>query len=176
MARLFVAVELPDQVKSELARFQPRPAAGLRLVASSQMHLTLHFIGEADVDQTIAILAPVECPQFELHVEGLGRFPPRGRANTLWAGVAECEGLNQLHAAVGIALGKIGFEPESRPYAPHISLARCGYKVDPNIVNDFLERTHDLAISPIVVEGFALFSSTIEEAGPVYRREQWFPI
>jgi 2'-5' RNA ligase len=176
MARLFVAIELPDQVKSELERVQPRPTAGLRIVTPNQMHLTLHFIGEADVDQTIAALTPVKNRQFALQLEGLGRFPPRGRANVLWAGVIENEELNKLYATVGTALGQIGFQPESSPYAPHITLARCAYKVNPNIADDFLERSHELVIPPIAVDGFTLFSSTIEADGPVYHREHWFAI
>ena len=47
MARLFVALDLPHAVTTKLVAHQPRPCSGIRLIPPSQMHLTLHFIGEA---------------------------------------------------------------------------------------------------------------------------------
>lgn len=51
MPRLFVAVSLPAATTAELALRQPPPMAGIRLVELGQMHLTLHFIGEADIER-----------------------------------------------------------------------------------------------------------------------------
>jgi 2'-5' RNA ligase len=174
MPRLFVAVELPSNVKQALARAQPRPTTGLRLVTPEQMHLTLHFIGEAQLDLIAAALTAVKCSPFEIGIEGVGRFPTQGRATTLWAGVTNEIALRRLHASVGEALAVTGYQPESRLFAPHITLARCGHRVPERLVDDFLSQPAELEPTRIPVEGFAVFSSTIIDDAPVYKREQWF--
>jgi 2'-5' RNA ligase len=174
MPRLFVAVELPREVKEQLVRVQPRPATGLRLVQPDQMHLTLHFIGEAELDLIGAALAAVNCSPFEIEIEGVGRFPTQGRATTLWAGVTNEIALRRLHASVGEALAVTGYQPESRLFAPHITLARCGHRVLERLVDDFLSQPAKLEPTRIPVEGFTLFSSTIIDDAPVYKRERWF--
>lgn len=171
MPRLFVAIDLPASVTTELVRFLPPPTPGLRLVPSDQMHLTLHFIGEANIEPVAAALATVLVLPFEIQIQHVGRFPPTGRANVLWAGVRESLELLDLHAAVGNALATTGFQPESRTYAPHITLARCGHKVPVDLVNEFLETHQDLSLPPFQVTGFTLYSSTIIDDAPVYRRE-----
>ena len=48
MPRLFVAVDLPRSATAELARILPAPLTGCRRAEPDQMHLTLHYLGEAD--------------------------------------------------------------------------------------------------------------------------------
>ncbi len=52
MPRLFVAVDLPAAVAADLAMLQPPRTAGVRLVQQQQMHLTLHFLGQASVERS----------------------------------------------------------------------------------------------------------------------------
>jgi 2'-5' RNA ligase len=174
MPRLFVAVELPREVKEQLVRVQPRPATGLRLVQPDQMHLTLHFIGEAELDPIADALSALICAPFEMWLDGICRFPTQGRATTLWAGVRIEPALLGLHASVGALLAVTGYQPESRLFAPHITLARCGHRVPEQFVDDFLSQPAEPAPRRIPVEGFALFSSTIIDDAPVYKRERWF--
>ncbi|MDB5392368.1 MAG: 2-5 ligase [Planctomycetaceae bacterium] len=176
MARLFVAIELPADTIVVLSRIQPRPTPGLRIAKPQQMHLTLHFIGDADIDPIVKALTMVKGRPFELQIERVGRFPPQGRASTLWAGVQANAELLVLHAAIGASLATTGFKPESRPFAPHITLARCSDKVRSNVVDEFLSEHDGFTLPPILITGFALFSSTMNDDGPVYRREGWFPI
>ena len=64
---------------SELSKVSPiRPRKGVRLVRRDQMHLTLHYIGNAGVGRVSAALQAVEAPAFALAFEGLGRFPSAG--------------------------------------------------------------------------------------------------
>ena len=126
MPKLFVAVDLPADVTAKLALLQPPRTAGVRLVRPGQMHLTLHYLGAASVARTAAALRTVAVPAFALAFEGVGRFPAAGGAVTLWAGVVPSAELLGLHSAVAAALATEGFRPESRPYTPHVSLARCG--------------------------------------------------
>lgn len=175
MPRLFVALDFPLSVREELVRIQPPNTSGLRLVSVKQMHLTLHFIGTAEIEPVVTALTKVASPPLSLTIAGVGKFPPAGKATVLWAGVHATAELLTLHAAIGVALQDVGFQVEARPYAPHLTLARCGPKVAPHVVERFLERNQGLSLPPEPVSGFSLYSSTIIDDAPVYRCEHWFP-
>src|SRR5690242_14294019 len=125
MTRLFVAVDLPDTVKHALVAIQPSVSPGVRPAKSEQMHVTLHFIGDAESDRIADALSAVAEPAFSLAMKGVGQFRSRDRALTLWAGIGECPGLQRLHVSVAAALATSGFRPETRPFSPHVTLARC---------------------------------------------------
>jgi len=125
MPKLFVAIGLPAAATAALERIQPPPSAGIRLAEQNQMHLTLHYLGEADVESIAVALEVLAFQRFSLTLEGVGQFPSSGGAVTLWAGVRENADLLGLRTAVAAALAESGFRPEARRYAPHITLARC---------------------------------------------------
>ena len=176
MPRLFVAVGVPAAAAAELAIIQPPRVAGVRLAEPGQMHLTLHFLGPANLERTAAALAAVEAPAFPLEVEGVGQFPSSGGAVTLWAGVCASAALLRLHAAGAAALAAEGFQPEARPYTPHITLARCEPGVPADVVAEFLDRHRAFALPGFPVTEFGLYSSARVGDAPVYRRERSFPL
>jgi 2'-5' RNA ligase len=177
MPRLFTALDLHPATAHELTALQPAPAPGLRLVPPDQMHLTLHFLGDADTDRITAALATIAAAPFQLDLRGVGHFHSAGGAVTLWAGVELGAELLRLHAAVGAALAGVGFEPEGRPYTPHVSLARCEAEaVTPSFVDGFLKQYAGLRITGAPVTRFGLFSSEQGREAPVYRCERVFPL
>jgi 2'-5' RNA ligase len=172
MPKLFVAVDLPPDLTADLALLRPARAPGARLVRPSQMHLTLHYLGSAGIERTAAALEAVEAPAFSLMFEGVGAFPSAGGSVTLWAGVARSEKLLWLHAAVAAALGGVGFRPEARPYAPHVTLARCGRRGAARVIDEFLTQNQGLALPAVLIEGWSLYASSLAGDEPVYRRER----
>ena len=176
MTRLFVAVDLPDVVKSELVALQPPNAAGIRQVAPAQIHITLHFIGDAQVEPIATALQAVVLPQFSLSLEGVGHFESSRGDVTLWAGIRESAELQNLHAEVGAALVAVGFRPETRPYTPHVTLARLRSDAAGGVVDAFLSRHANFAFPAIPICGFGLYSSRFVDKGPVYRCERAFPL
>jgi 2'-5' RNA ligase len=176
MPRLFVAIDLPQETVRELVRIQPQPGNGLRLTRPDQMHLTLHFLGEADLSAACNVLQMVAAPPFSLVMEGVGTFGSNRRGLVLWAGIRNVPPLQSLHAALGEALQLIGYQPESRPFAPHITLARCAPDVPRKIIDDFLCRNAGFALPEFPVSEFVLYSSTLSSQGSVYRREKVFPL
>src|SRR5688572_9747027 len=126
MLRLFVAVDLPEEVRETLTTMQ-QGLAGARWVSRAQMHLTLHFLGEVSEETAERIhtaLASVQADAFMMALRSTGTFPPKGAARVLWAGIEANPALTALHAAAGEALKQTGYQPEDRPYSPHITLAR----------------------------------------------------
>jgi len=176
MPRLFVAIDLPPDVATQLTRIQPLSQSGLRLAAPNQMHLTLHFIGEAELDRVAAALATVNQRAFALTIAGVGHFASSKRESTLWAGIKVSAELLRLHSAVGAALTTIGFCPEARPYTPHITLARCGPDVPSNLVSEFLKRHADFIVPNVRVDRILLYSSVIQSDALIYVRQREFQL
>lgn len=174
MSRLFVAFDLPTPVKAALVAIQPAEVAGLRLVASSRMHLTLHFLGNEDIVRTTGALKRIAAPAVPLAIHGVGRFT--GRTTTLWAGVNPAGELLELHEQIADRLREEGFRPEARPYHPHVTLARCDARVPASVVRAFLTLHADFALPEFTATAFHLYSSDLGAAAPIYRRESTFEL
>lgn len=178
--RLFLAIDFPANVTDALAKIRPRAISGVRPTGIEQLHLTLHFIGEGDPQQIIDALQAVRASEFTLTISGVGQF--RGRDNSVicWAGVKPSIELTELHRDVGDALGQVGFTPETRPFSPHITLARyrAFYKRAGDQatieVERFLTQNVEFEIPNIAITEFRLYSSTAVEAGRKYECEHVF--
>lgn len=173
--RLFTALELPGEIVDALVALQPPAAAGIKPVDRERLHLTLHFIGDADLGAIAPALSRVRAARFELTLGALGMFARRGRPAALWAGVERSDALQALHDSIGAALAAAGRTLDSRPYTPHVTLARLKPHADRGTVRAFLARA---AIEPLRFEadGFALFSSEAGAGGHVYTVLARFPL
>jgi 2'-5' RNA ligase len=128
--RLFVALDLPPEARSALARFRDAAAdpAVWRPVGDDALHLTLAFLGhrpEEDVDVAGGLIDELPAAAPRLRLAGALLLPPR-RARVLCAAVEDQEGvLAALQAAAAAALAGAGlYIPERRPFRPHATVAR----------------------------------------------------
>ncbi len=177
MIRLFVAIELPDEVQERLAGLCAG-VPGAKWVKPENIHLTLRFIGEVPEDrfQDIdAALGQIRAPGFEVALDGVGCFPPRGRARVLWAGVTKNGALAHLYDKVESALVRTGLEPEGRKFSPHVTLARL--KDAPmGRVHGFVAQNALFQAAPFPVHSFTLFSSFLSQSGAIHRAEASYPL
>ena len=172
MPRLFIAIEIPADIKDHLLNLKTSiPSA--RWAKAPQMHLTLRFIGEVSDKQANDIksaLGKIESPGFDMTLAGVGRFPPQKKkgARVLWVGVDAGPQLENLHRKIETALDEIGFEPERKRFNPHITLARLkAYKTPPEAVN-FLEDHADFNAGTFAVARFVLVKSVLSSQGAKY--------
>jgi 2'-5' RNA ligase len=137
--RLFVGVPLPDVANAAVSavvdevRALPLPdgARDVRWVRLEGLHLTLRFLGPTADDRIEPTMAAVEAVgraaagPIDIELAGAGRFPAHRRPRTLWVGIARgVEALAALAASTEAALVDSGWEPEPRPFRPHLTLAR----------------------------------------------------
>jgi RNA 2',3'-cyclic 3'-phosphodiesterase len=128
MTRAFVAVLPPDDVLDAVADATVAlDLPDMRRTTRDQWHLTLQFLGNAfDIDTLAEALAGVTARTGSVRLGGAGAFPNAKRARVLWLGVATGDDfLSALGAEVAGLLAPLAFEPEARPYHPHLTLARC---------------------------------------------------
>jgi RNA 2',3'-cyclic 3'-phosphodiesterase len=128
--RLFVALDLPDDVRGEIVGWQGRELGdpSLRPVPPENLHVTLVFLGwraEKDFERIAreALAEPQPAPGFELLPEPVGR--PRGRRPGLFALEGRSPETERLQAGIAGRLESAGlYEPEKRPFWPHVTVAR----------------------------------------------------
>lgn len=170
--RLFVALDLPWEIKETLAGFVTN-LPGARWVPIQNFHITLRFIGETGRLQAEEIdhaLAAIRVPAFSVSLAGAGWFERAGRATSLWIGVERNDSLFHLQSKIETALRRVGLQPEKRRYNPHVTLARMDQPVTQRLT-DFV-RAHNLYRSPpFEADHITLFSSHLSTEDPAYTAE-----
>jgi 2'-5' RNA ligase len=127
--RLFLALDLPDAVRGELGAWCGRELGdpALRPVPAENLHITLAFLGQRrpeDIEPVAAALArvAVPAPRVELR-DPVGR-PERGRPR-LFAVPAASPGVARVQSELSeILTSERLYEPEKRPFWPHVTVAR----------------------------------------------------
>ncbi|MDD2876153.1 MAG: RNA 2',3'-cyclic phosphodiesterase [Acidiphilium sp.] len=170
--RLFVALDLPWDIKTTLAGFAIN-LPGARWVPPRNMHVTLRFIGETrrlEAEEIDHALAAIRARGFRLVLAGAGWFEKGGRATSLWVGVERNEALLHVQAKIETALRRVGLAAERRRYTPHVTLARMDLPVGPRFV-EFVQSRNLYRSSPIEIEQITLFSSHLGPDHPDYTAE-----
>ncbi|RQW89479.1 MAG: RNA 2',3'-cyclic phosphodiesterase [Geobacter sp.] len=177
MHRLFVAIDLPEEIKAAVLSLQC-PIRGAKWVTEEQLHLTLRFIGDADDDllnEIATSLSGVMAGPFSLVLMGVGYFPPKRNPKVLWVGVGRSDALLNLQNDIEKVLLRNGLEPETRPFSPHITLARLKETL-PAQLTPFLQKNNRFATPFFSVTGFTLYSSRLAAQGAIHRQEAFFPL
>lgn len=192
--RLFIALEVPDTVKDELASVQQRLNRGnnlpVRWVARIAYHLTLHFLGEVDdmlvpdvvtsLNHAVTSIQDTQAdgetwPRLLLHLTRAGAFPNLKRPQTLWVGIdGQVALLTQIHQIVAESLDLPNFAPDTRPFHPHLTLGRVRRDASADAVAEVGNRIGHLDDVPQPVSWLCnppvLFQSILKPEGPVYRK------
>ena len=181
--RSFIAIELPDELKAGLTQLQSRfklsKQPWVKWVDPYSIHLTLKFLGSIAVDRTGEITrAMEEAAQgifpFYLEVKGLGVFPNLRRVQVAWVGVGgEVDKLGQLQQRIESNLAHLGFTPESRPFTPHLTLARLRDQASLDERQSFgqlIASTKFEAGFTIEVDAISLMRSQLTREGAIYSR------
>lgn len=128
--RLFVALDLDDNIRSRIARFLDRVqgfAPEARWVRPDSLHVTLKFVGEqpeAQVDEIKRELAGIEADHFDVNVRGYGFFPSPRAPRVFWIGIDGGSRLTALAETVDSKLVPLQIPKEEHAYSPHLTLAR----------------------------------------------------
>ena len=194
MIRAFLAVELSQELRAELAvvqqelkcRIEPKMKQDRRIswVRPASIHLTLKFLGDMDeqvidpllvaVEQTIGSQIPVNVP-----LERFGAFPRPQSPRALWVGPSEnwergveAKRVAEIHGAIEQACESLRFHRETKPFSPHLTLARI--KMGERQVGVALAKSgvldRPLSMGSLAVKSIVLMKSELKPAGSVYTR------
>jgi len=174
--RVFIAINLPPEVKKELAGFCDKwPELPAKWAEKDNLHITLEFLGDlTDVEIGEVCLAVKEVAKqhsaFSINLNKIVYGPPKKNPPKLvWVNGEKSEELVDLKNELQeYLLEKIAFKPEGKGFIPHITLARIlewefkrfDLEERPEVNEDI-----DLMFS---VESIEVMESELKRGGPVY--------
>lgn len=180
--RLFVALDLPEDVREKLSILIAQLKSEfpkVRWMRPEGMHVTLKFIGYVEEKKANSIAAALKkvrsATPVEITFRGVGFFPNERRPRVVWCGVEASENLAELAGQIEQALEPLGVEAESRPYAPHLTLARLK---SPEGAGEIVHMAGELKPQDFGTareSEFHLFESILKPSGAEYKRLQTYP-
>lgn len=128
-ARLFVALDLPDELREGIVAWGGRELKdpALRIVRPESLHVTLAFLGylpEKEIGRLGEIVEGLHSPAPEIRL-GEPVAKPSGRHPRLFALPVESPGAVALQSELEEMLVEARlYTPEKRPFWPHVTVAR----------------------------------------------------
>jgi len=182
MPRLFVAIELPEDVCEALSALQQRlkrldTARAVRWSNSDGIHLTLKFLGDVPEKQVDDIKAHLQraaqtVQPFALTLEGTGVFPDFRAPRIVWAGLqGQLATLHALRDAVEREIAPLGYPTDERPFSPHLTLARPRNEArhtDQAALGAQLEKYKAGTLASFTASEVSLMESTLRPEGAIY--------
>ena len=182
MKRIFIAIKIEPgdtllRMYSSLRSLLGREK--IKWVDPSNIHLTLAFLGDTEEDRIkiAGIMLRETCSgfgEFSFNLTGAGVFRDFRDPRIIWIGIDKAEKLQKLFEIINLGLKDIGFNVESRPFSPHITIGRVKFINERESLKSSLERYKNDTIQEVNVSEVILFESILKPEGPVYRPQGIF--
>jgi RNA 2',3'-cyclic 3'-phosphodiesterase len=170
--RLFIGIALSPTVIAELATLTARLQSkvdSLRWTGPESWHITLQFLGSTSqekFDCLLARLGELHLPPIPVRIDEVGIFD---RAGVFFAGVTLTPELVSLKQRITAAIALCGFAPETRPFRPHITLARAKREARGHALRPLGARIQPRpTFTRFLATEFLLYESELSAAGSRY--------
>lgn len=176
LIRTFIAIELPDGVKSQVDTLETqlkRTKADINWVPSKNIHLTLKFLGDTPEDRLADVRegvreAVASLFSFEVALGKIGAFPNLDRPRVIWIDVQDGRAdLMVLQHRIESALLQRQFVREERPFSPHLTIGRVRTPQGVGALANQI-RLFPFQTAPIPVSQVAIIKSELRQQGPLY--------
>ncbi len=177
--RCFIAIELPEAVKSALSGIEEelkKSKADVRWVKPDNIHLTLKFFGNIEEKNTEKIIEIMEniCNQyapFTIEIKGMGTFPNIKSPRVLWVGIEGNDTLKTLQEEIENKMESIGFEREDRAFTAHLTLGRFRTSIEKEgLLKAVKLHEKDTFVGSINVQSLSLIRSDLHPEGARYTK------
>lgn len=174
--RLFVAVDLSDEVREKLSPLlaELSKMSGLKTVEKENLHATLLFLGEVPemkVPQIREELSKIKFESFKIELSEVGAFPSVSNPRVVWIGAKDDGKLKMLADEVYERLKKLGFKRD-KDFVAHITIARVKRRCE-NLKNFVSIHAKD-KFGEMIVDNFKLKQSILRPQGPIYKDVEVF--
>ena len=169
--RTFIAIDLPDGMKSGLGRYVRDISGGKRdykWVAVENLHVTMAFLGDIEYDDITVVASAIgraasEGSPFTARLGAVGTFP-----SVIWIGLSQGDGeCQEIYKHLCREMGEAGFRLDDKRYHPHITIARSRRRMSPEVRRYF--ETNEPPRSPSFrINELVLFESRLRPQGPEY--------
>lgn len=180
--RLFTGIAIPREVQASLERLisRLRPHGHLTWSPPYNLHITTKFIGEwppERLDELNAALREVPVAgELPIAVRGLGWFPNPHHPRVFWAAVHVDERLARLSVDTDRRLTTLGIEAETKPFKPHLTLARIRTEVPLTSIKEAVAALETVEFGQFTAAEFHLYRSEPGPAGTIYTSLAQFPL
>jgi 2'-5' RNA ligase len=171
MTRAFIALELSNDIKDQLAIAQQTLCGGktrLAFVDPELIHITVKFLGEVDdkkLREVMDALAKVSFVPYPV-TTGIVTVNNKNRPHTVWCTIQDTGESERLFVLIEDALAPLGFARETRRFTPHATIARVKL-FDPSLFTA-LNTLNAAFYGSCRINGMKLKKSTLLQQGPVY--------
>ncbi len=182
--RSFIAIEIPDTLKSAMAELQQefkKYGADVRWVKPENIHLTLKFLGSIDkgeVDKITEIMKEI-CSRytaFGLEMTGVGVFPGTRSPRVLWVSINSSRILTEIQREIDEGIANLGFKQEKRKFTAHLTLGRFRSAAGKEDLMKAVKLHEKDIFGSVNVESISLMRSDLNPAGARYSKIAEFPL
>lgn len=174
--RTFIAAKIEPapsliQITEELkSNFTGEP---VKWAEKDNLHLTLKFLGDtlpSQVDEISEELNQVAkmSSAFSFRLQGLGFFKNRGMPRVLFVHITEGEVLQKLATEIDNRMANLGFQPEKRPFKPHLTLARIKYLKNKKAFYEAVEKYRSTFMQTTEINELVFYRSILKPEGAEY--------
>jgi RNA 2',3'-cyclic 3'-phosphodiesterase len=180
--RLFTGIDIPEDVVANLNRLLDllRPAAHLKWTPPYNFHLTTKFIGawpEERLRELIDQLGSLgNRSTIGIRIEGIGWFPNAHSPRILWTGIKSGPELAALASETDRVLSSLGIPQETKPFSPHLTLARVKDVVPLSKLREEIEQLPSTEFGTFSADRFYLYESKTGPNGSIYSKLAEFPL
>jgi RNA 2',3'-cyclic 3'-phosphodiesterase len=174
MIRLFVALKIPDVIKSEIFKHcyaASDNASDYLWEDKDKIHLTLKFIGEVKEELLPQIIDELEFiksySSFDCKISRFGFFFRDNQAKILWCNLETDESIISLVDELNSRLEKYNIEVEKRKFKGHLTLLR----IKERVTEDFINKFKEYKFNPVEFNSneVALIQSLLKPSGSQYK-------
>ncbi len=176
--RLFIAIELPEALKTELGYMvdQLTLIHGLKTVRRDQLHVTLAFLGDVDTDRITGINKTLEkvaklASPLTLTAKSPAVYLDLSDFRGVWVSIETTQQLSNLANILRAKLINLGLHPDTKPFNAHITLARAKNRVNLDELQKLLKDMSSPPLPVVTAKTITLFSSQLTSQGHIYTAE-----
>jgi len=180
--RVFIAIDIDEQVRSVLSNLQQQLAnsvdikkSDVKWVEPENIHLTLKFLGEIKDEESVQVCNIVKKiasrhKGFQLDVESVGCFGGK-KPRVLWIGTGKgSDNLLQLQEDLESQLASAGWPKENREFTGHLTICRIRNPAAAGKLAQVIEKYKHFKAGVISADSLAVYQSKLKPTGPVYIR------
>ena len=178
--RMFIALPVPEEIQNVLKEHSDTmmKLQSLAIRQTNEPHLTLRFLGDVDEKTREKLIEALLKKSFavpSVSVRGMGAFPSVYRARVFWAGIEANQALDALQKNVEKACEEAGFEPELRPFRPHITLLRATGIISNELIH-YVHTHKKSELGDFQASELNLYKSLLTPEGAIYEKIHSFPV
>jgi 2'-5' RNA ligase len=173
--RLFFGIELENDIRNYIHNVIQELNInynGIKWVEKENLHITLEFLGETDINDMNNIIESIEkisFPTFNIDLNSIGGFPYLDKARVLWIGLKEHKiELMNLYKKLHFTCKNVKSNLSDRPYHPHVTIARIKRPLNNHNIEK-INKYKSKNFGQMIVNKITLYKSELRKDGPVYK-------